>query len=325
MKKLLSMLFVAVLVLGMMPMSANAAAEISVTQSQDKVTYTTDVSAAPVLTITNLVDYDVTVTIQVYDELDRQYIYNEQFVVPAGTDPLIVDGFAYKTLTRNGQINTYRYRVTTEGGFRANLYFAQTMHIDKNTDLPYYVQEHNAYYPRNTVSSFGPQFRIISPDFTKEWYMFTPIDLSMQGRQTFTLIASNMYEVGEVHVDVYGDTVNVTYNYFYEGQTEKIEKVEEHLSFFNDYTQALEQDVNTTTTQYAFGVPFSIANLLGGDTNVLMFIRNNLTYYRFPVPTEQLSRNYPNSEARNAQRGAMLGMMDPVEGIDLVNDHNYAK
>ncbi|NLA54309.1 MAG: hypothetical protein GX858_08175 [Clostridiales bacterium] len=325
MKRLLSMLFVAALLLGMMPMAANAAGEISVTQSKDKVTYTVDTSAAPALTIMNLVDYEVTVTIQVYDELDRQYIYNEQLVVPVGTEPFIVYGFAYKTLAKNGQINTYRYRVTTEGGFKEDLYFAQIMYVDKAIDQPHYVQEHNAYYPRNTVSSFGPQFRIISPEFTKEWYMFTPIDLSIQGRQTFTLIASNMYEVGEVYVDVYGDTVNVTYYYFYEGQTQKVEKYKEHISFFNDYTQALQQDVNTTETQYAFGQPFSIANLLGGDTNVLMFIRNNLTYYRFPMPTEQLNRNYPNSEARNAQRGAMLGMMDPVEGVDLVNDHNYAK
>lgn len=323
MKKILSVLFVAALLLYLVPMGAYAAGEISVTQSKDRLTYTSDVPSAPVLTISNLVPYDVTVTVQVYDELDRQYIYEEQFVIPAGADPLVVDGFAYKTLSKHGQINTYRYRVTSAGGFQEDLYFAQTMQIDKNTNQPFYFQEHNAYYPRNTVSSFGPQFRIISPDFTQKWYMFTPIDLSVQGRQTFSLVASNMYEVGEVHVDVYGDTVNVTYEYFYEGQTDKVERYKEHLSFFKDYSQALQTDVDTTQTTYAFGQPFSIANSLEGDTNVLMFIRNNLTYYRFPVPTEQFIRNYPNSEARNAQRGAMLGMMDPVEGVDLVNDHNY--
>ena len=54
-----------------------------------------------------------------------------------------------------------------------------------------------------------------------------------------------------------------------------------------------------------------------------MFVRNNLSYYRFPAPTVQLTRNYPNSTARKAERGAMLSLMDPVEGVDLVNDHNY--
>lgn len=323
MRKFLSILFAAALLLYLVPIEAVAAGEISITHAKDRVTYTTDNPSAPVLTITNLVPTDVTVTIQVYDELVRQYIYNEQFVIPAGTDPLVVNGFAYKPLAKDGQINTYRYRVTSAGGFKDDLYFAQTMKIDKNTNLPIYYQDRNVHFPRNTVSSFGPQFRIISPEFTDKWYMFTPIDLTIQGRQTFSLIASNMYEVGDVHVDVYGDTVNVTYQYYYEGETEKVERYKEHLSFFKDYTQALQTDVETTQTAFVFGQPFSIANALEGDTNVLMFIRNNLSYFNYPVPTAQLNRNYPASDARKTQRGVMLGMMDPVEGIDLVNDHNY--
>ena len=321
MRKLLSLILLSVLMLTLLPMGAAAAAEITVEQTKDELTYTNDFPQAPVLTITNTAGYDVTVTVQVYDELERKYIYSEQFVVPVGGVPLMLNGFAYKPLTRNGQINTYRYRVTTPGGFKKDLYFAQTMFIDKNTSLPYYKQVHNSYLPRNTVSSFGPQFRVISPDFTKKWYMFTPIDLNVQGRQTFTLVASNMYEVGEVYVDVFGDTVNVSYAYNYPG--EKMEGVKEFITFYTDYAQALGNDPDTEKTAFAFGQPFSIANSLGGDTNVLMFVRNNLSYYRFPAPTVQLTRNYPNSTARKAERGAMLSLMDPVEGVDLVNDHNY--
>lgn len=321
MRKLLSAILLSALMLALLPMGAVAAGEITVEQTKNELTYTNDFPQAPVLTITNTAGYDVTVTVQVYDELERKYIYNEQFVVPAGAAPLVLNGFAYKPLSRSGQINTYRYRITTPGGFRQNLYFAQTMFIDGNTNQPYYKQVHNGYLPRNTVSSFGPQFRVISPNFTKKWYMFTPINLSIQGRQTFTLVASNMYEVGEVYVDVFGDTVNVSYAYNYPG--EKMEAVKEFVTFYTDYAQAVSNDPDTVKTDFAFGQPFSIANRLGGDTNVLMFIRNNLSYYHFPMPTVKLMRNYPNSAGRKAERGAMLNLMDPVEGVDLVNDHNY--
>ena len=67
----------------------------------------------------------------------------------------------------------------------------------------------------------------------------------------------------------------------------------------------------------------SIANELGGDTNVLMFVRNRVSYYRFPVPKGELLRNYPKNEANNALRQQMINMMDPVPGLTFVNDHNY--
>lgn len=324
MKKLISVLLLCALTLSLLPMAAGAAGEVTVEQTKDELTYTTDVPSAPVLTITNTAGVDVTITLQVYDELDKRNIYEQQFLVPAVGGPLIIDGFCYKPLTKDGQINTYRYRVTTPGGFKKNLYFVQIMHIDKTTGQPYYTQVHNSYLPRNTVSSFGPQFRVISPDYTKKWYMFTPIDLSKQGRQTFTLVGSNMYEVGEVYVDAYDDTVNVSYSYYYQGESKKIEPVKDFITFYKDYAEALQNDPDTTNTAFAFNQPFSIANQLGGDKNVLMFIRNNLTYYRYPMPTVGLRRNYPNSGARQNERGGMLALMDPVEGVNLINEHNYA-
>lgn len=323
MKKLVSVLLLGALMLSLLPMAAGAAAELTVEQTTDELTYTTAAPSAPVLTLTNTAGVDVTARVQVYDEREKRYIYDQKFLVPAAGGPLVLDGFVYKPLEKNGQINTYRYRVTTAGGFKKTLYFVQIMHIDKTTKEPYYTQVHNGYYPRNTVSSFGPQFRVISPEFTKKWYMFTPVDLSRQGRQTFTLVGSNMWEVGEVHVDVYDDTVNVTYGY-YHADSDKMEPVKEFITFYKDYSKALQHDPDTTASSFAFNKPFSIANDLGGDTKVLMFIRNNLSYYRFPTPTATLYRNAPNSDARVAERAAMLALMDPVVGVNLVNDHNWA-
>lgn len=325
MKKLLSLLFAAVLLTGLLPvMPVMAAEEISVFQTKDEVTYTTEFPEQPVLTLANPNNYDVAVMVEVYDELTRRTVHTLHLTLPQGNVPQVVNGFVYKHLSQNGEINTYRYRVTTPGGFKKILYFAQTMHVHPETKAIYYTQVHNSYYPRNTVSSFGPQFRVINPQLTKEWYMFTPINLGQQGRQTFTLIASNMYEVGEVYVDVYGDTVSVTYHYFYDGETDKVKPVDDFLHFFPDFASVTNVDPASIRSPFAFGQPFSIQHDLGGDTNVLMFVRNRLSYYRYPMPTLQLTRNAPKSASRMAERAYMLGMMDVVPGLDLVNDHNYA-
>ncbi len=324
MKKFLSLWLLAALLATALPALGATADVLSITQTKGEITYTVEVPGQPVLTIVNMSDHEVQVTVEVYDELARQVLFATPYVMPVGTEPLLVYGFAYKPLQTNGQINTYRYRVTTPGGVKETFYAAQTRHTDKTTNQPYYVEVHNAYLPRNTVSSFGPQFRVLTPGLTKEWFMFTPINLAIQGRQAFTLVGGNMYEVGEVYVDVAGDMVTVSYMYYYEGATEKVKRGDEFLHFFHDYTSVTTVDYKQISSPFAYGRPFSITNDLGGDTNVLMFVRNILSFYRFPMPEKMLSRNYPKSQARTAERGAMLAMMDPVPGLDLVNDHNYA-
>lgn len=198
------------------------------------------------------------------------------------------------------------------------------MHIDRTNNDIRYAQWENTAFPKNTASSFGPQFRVLNPQLTKDWYMVTPINLSIQGRQSFELVASNMYTIGQVHVDVYGDTVNVSYEYrFADNADSKIKPVEDYLTFFGSFDQVMSTKPEDNPSRFAFGRPFSIANELGGDTNVLMFVRNRVSYYRFPVPKGELLRNYPKSEANNALRQQMINMMDPVPGLTFVNDHNY--
>ena len=324
MKKLIVVFMLSAVLLALLPQTGMAAADLSVEQTKEELTYTGDYPYADVLTIKNTSGRELTVKVQVYDEVARKYVYSEEFVMAAKESPKVIKGLVYDRMDREGQINTYHYHVTTTSGFRGNYYFAQIRRINHNTGAVYHTQIYNSYLPNNTVSSFGPQFRVVNPRYTKKWYMFTPIDLSVQGRQAFTLVASNMYEVGEVYVDVFGDTVNVSYTYYYASdEYTKMEPRKEFITFYNDFAQALNHDLDTGETRFAFGRPFSIANQLDGDTNVLMFIRNNLTYYHFPTPTAQLIRNYPNSDARKAERGGMLALMDPVEGLDLVNDHNY--
>lgn len=324
MKKILSLASVLALLLFAWPAGASTVDSITVTQIKGEMTYNNQAPFQPVLTIVNNSAHDVHLTVEVYDELLRRTVHATPYTMPISKDPLVINGFVYKPLQTEGQINTYRYRVKSSGGFKEDFYSAQIMRIDATTKQPYYIQVHNPRFPRNTVSSFGPQFRVLTPGLTKEWYMFTPLNLSLQGRQTFTLVGGNMYEVGEVYVDVAGDSVTVNYRYYFDGQTDKIRPVTDFLYFFNDYGSVTTVDHTKLPKTFQFGRPFSIQQQLGGDTNVLMFVRNTESFYRFPMPDQQLLRNQPMSDLRSTERLSMLQMMDPVEGLNLVNDHNYA-
>ena len=324
MKHSLIWLIALALMLSLLPAASLAADTLTVNMPKE-IHLGSPVDEQPALTITNTSPNNVDVTIAVYDEAARSTVQTLQFTLLQGDAPFVVNTHAYKVLEGNGKVNTYRYKVTTAGGFRHTLYFTQIMHVDKLTQALSFVQWNNPVYPRNTVTSFGPQFRILTPELTDEWYMFTPIDLTVQGRQSFELVGGNVMNVGNVHVDVAGDTVTVTYEAFYAGTTDKIELISEFLHFFPSYSTITTVKPEELPSSFAFGVPFSIARDLGGDSNVLMFVRNVETFYRFPVPTAELQRNLPNSPENHALRGRMLELMDPPEGVELVNKHNYAK
>lgn len=133
------------------------------------------------------------------------------------------------------------------------------------------VIPHAVYYWMNACS-VGPHFRDVS-DITDKWYMFTPVDLSVDGIQTFDLIGGNMHVIGQVNVLVENGEVTVTY----ELANKWIKVKSEFLTFFGSL-----DDVNTVDsielTGYAFGEPVSIADELGGDTKVLLYIRNGVVY-----------------------------------------------
>ena len=172
--------------------------------------------------------------------------------------------------------------------------------------------EKATWYSKNTACSFGPAFRDVRPALTDKWYLFTPIDLTKQGRQTFEYVASNVYVIGEVYVDVYGDTVRVTYHNYYADQGGNTETLTEFFTFFPDLKSV--KDVNPETMDdlgFHFGQDISIAEDLNGDTNVLLFIRNQVTYCDYVNSTHKLTRFWPNLPERKALRQQMRDMMDP--------------
>ena len=166
-----------------------------------------------------------------------------------------------------------------------------------------------SWYPQNTLCSFGPQFRDIDSGLTDKWYMFTPVNLSQDGTQTFELIASNMYVIGSVQVVVSGDSVTVTYTTA-QGRYGHVYMKSEYLNFFPDLKSVTTVEPEKLGSGFTFGQAISIQNDLGGDNNVLMFIRNVATYRNSVRNGVSLTRYYKTDAKHTALRDAMLALMD---------------
>lgn len=313
MKKLLSLMLAVLMVVSAIP--ALAEGKVKITQAKDSYDPQTGATA---LTVENGTAADITVTVEVYDEAAKITIHTINFVVPAGTS-FEMPSALYKALPEKGDINTYRYKITTSNNVKQTFYFAQKLVKYDEFNNPIYEQLINKRYANNTASSFGPHFRDLTPSLTDLWYMFTPLDLTRQGRQTYELVASNMYVIGEVYVDVSGDTVLITYHNYYDGKGGNTEQKQEYLNIFGSYQDVVipnDEPLKSYIdpfTKFRFGVPFSIQFDLNGDTNVLMSVRNVVSYWKFPKPVNtEFRRFWENSPANAALRNSMLLLMDPI-------------
>ena len=130
-----------------------------------------------------------------------------------------------------------------------------------------------AKYHMNVCSN-GIRFRDLDKSVTKDWYMFTPIDLSVEGEQTIALIAGNMHEIGTATVLVKDGKVTVTTKV---NNKHSIAYVEEFLTFVPALADITELDFDALTN-YAYGEEISIEEALGGDTKVLLIMRNKAWY-----------------------------------------------
>ena len=182
---------------------------------------------------------------------------------------------------------------------------------DTKGGAPAVTIEGATWYSNNTACSFGPAFRDIKPKLTDKWYLFTPIDLTLQGRQEFDYVASNMYVIGKVYVDVAGDNVTVSYHNFYADDNGNTETLNEFLCFFPDLAAVKRvEPEDMGDSGYRFGQTVSIENDLSGDTNVLLYIRNRVTYRTYVTDTHKLTRYWPNLPERKALREQMIALMN---------------
>ena len=142
------------------------------------------------------------------------------------------------------------------------------------------------YYSNRTVCSFGPRFSDEGIR-TKEWYRFTPVDLSVDGTQTYDLIAYDRYIVGQVVLTVADGTVTVECNYV----SKWVQVRQEFLTFLHsiEETESLEPE---KLMGYSFGEPISIEGDLNGDTKLLLYI-NNVINFNSDMP---IRRIYPDTD-----------------------------
>ena len=164
-----------------------------------------------------------------------------------------------------------------------------------------YVPKDKIYF-NNTVCAFGPQFREVSSNLTRDWYMFTPVDLSEDGKQTYELIGGGMYVIGFVTVTVKSGKVTVDYEYF----SNDIEDGREYFTFFPDFGSITRKDMDNFQKRFSYGKAYSIEDKLGGDTDVILFVCNTAT---FEKTSGGVYRYYENNEGRVQLREKMLEMI----------------
>lgn len=131
-------------------------------------------------------------------------------------------------------------------------------------------------YMHNNIRSFGPRFSDVYSDLTNEWYRFTALDLSEDGKQCYYMISGDHYIVGQVEITVNGDAVKVDYKYYSEEIWDW--KDYRYFTIFNDLESVTSVEPDAIEKKMEYGVEYSIANDLGGDTDVLLYMCNKATH-----------------------------------------------
>ena len=156
----------------------------------------------------------------------------------------------------------------TEDGLK-QLKCTRCHEVLKEEIIPYITTEMRY---NQTVCSLGIRFRDVNPNLTNKWFMFTPIDLSKDGTQTVDLIAANITYVGKATVKVSGDQVTVSYHLNW-----PVEIKDMQFALISNLDSVKDADIKTMKT-YSFGQEISIANDLGGDTKVLLYVLGHINY-----------------------------------------------
>lgn len=170
-------------------------------------------------------------------------------------------------------------------------------------------------YTDNTVSVAGISVRDAVPGLTDKWYNVVPVDLTLQGRQTYRLVASNLYYIGELYVDVKDDDVTVTYATYRGNLTRRTECMNWFLSLDEITSDYMEYPVSP----YAYGKSVSIQKDLKSAKVALLFVCNHVDYMLpFDNTGASLVRYWPNLDEWKEFRSGLNGLMSVLKTQDLV-------
>ena len=126
------------------------------------------------------------------------------------------------------------------------------------------------------MTSEGPLFMSFRADLTDQFYMFTPMDLSVDGEYRFPLIGSSRQVLGEAKVAVTSGMVIVT---FLVVNNVKVNENEEFFTFFPDIRGVTSvKPSQLQSVKLRFGIPYSVAGWLNSDPKVLLYINTPVSY-----------------------------------------------
>ncbi len=170
------------------------------------------------------------------------------------------------------------------------------------------------WYSHNTQGLVGLPLRDLYPDLTDKWYNVVPVDLTVQGRQAYPLVASNLFHMGMAYVDILGDSVTVTYKTPGNKWTAYLTVEDEALAWFTAPGDITAEFLENPAGEVAFGEPVSISESLNGQDVALLFICNHVTY-RQPClgDTGYLTRYWPNLPEWKEYREELMGLLERME------------
>lgn len=161
-------------------------------------------------------------------------------------------------------------------------------------------------YPNATVCAFGPRLKEsnLYPNYSDKWYMFTPFDASMNGSQTFELVAADQVIVGDVTITIRDGFLTVDYN-LKGGDAIRIT-----LEFFTVLNRIadLSQYEPEALMQYKINrnQAINLYERFGGDTRLVLYFCSRCSLTKSPAFR---SLQY-NSSAHKALLSTMYALMD---------------
>lgn len=133
------------------------------------------------------------------------------------------------------------------------------------------------WYDNNTSGVLGLSLRDEYPGLTSKWYNILPVDLSQDGTQSFQMVASNLYYIGDLTVTVSGDSVTTEYslpnNTIYE-----VYPKGECIAWFTGIEEITSDFLDNPVSTMKFGEAVSKEKDLSGQDAALLFVCNRITY-----------------------------------------------
>jgi len=130
-------------------------------------------------------------------------------------------------------------------------------------------------YVHNNIRTAGEKLADLKPELTKKWYTITAVDLGKDGVQTIDLVSGGYIPIGKLTITVNGDSVKVDYRYNQEVWDWKDYRF---YTFFADAESITGAEVDEIENHFEYGVEYSIAKDLNGDTDVLLYMLNKATH-----------------------------------------------